>query len=264
MPSTPQRSYSPSTPHSSPVKTRNPALLNGITKRPRAFRPSFNIAALSTDAKTALLRTNLPGPISELTQFRHIPLVNIAAIVSRSAEIRQAEIYASGARNYGRIGRPSNAFILYRKCYHARFVAYCKQKTGNEQTVSCVSGLSWKLEPVEIRAKFAEWAEQEKKGHAEAWPEYKYAPKKDIHNPVIDNNTIIDNNMINSIITEMPTLNLNINTFTMDMNNMNTNMDTPTTYFNTMDIPTTNTTTLDITLDNSLRTCPPQTYPKQK
>ncbi|KAL2130907.1 hypothetical protein VTI74DRAFT_5791 [Chaetomium olivicolor] len=181
MPSTRQSSLSstPEGPSPSPrtsrlIKTKNAALSSAINKHQRASKPPSTTDALRFN----LLRNNLPGPLSQLTRFSHIHLPDIAAYVSRSAATRHAEVYAPGTKSPGRVGRPSNAFILYRKCYRARALAYCKHVAKCERGVSFVCGLSWRSEPVDVKAQFAEWAERDKEGHKEAWPDYKYVPVK--------------------------------------------------------------------------------------
>ncbi|KAK3291744.1 uncharacterized protein B0H64DRAFT_311737, partial [Chaetomium fimeti] len=77
-----------------------------------------------------------------------------------------------------RIPRPLNGFLLYRKCYVGRAHAYVasKGRSGSQQSFSTVLGVSWHIEPQEIRDKFKKWSETEREKHRKAFPDYKYAP----------------------------------------------------------------------------------------
>jgi hypothetical protein len=131
-----------------------------------------------------LLASSLPAPLSELNEYAHIPLVNIDTFVRRDAATRQAEVEAR--RSLGdRAPRPSNAFMLYRKCYNARAAAVCKgvmrsRWREEQQSVSAICGMSWQRETAAVTEKFSKWAELEKAGHREAYPDWRYsrAPKK--------------------------------------------------------------------------------------
>jgi hypothetical protein len=69
-----------------------------------------------------------------------------------------------------------NPFLLYRKCYHAQAKAFCESVTGSQQGVSAVVGESWRRETEEVKLGFRAWAEVEKRGHREAWPEWRFRP----------------------------------------------------------------------------------------
>lgn len=66
--------------------------------------------------------------------------------------------------------------MLYRSAYAERTKHWCLQ--NNHQVVSSVSGLSWPMEPPEIRERFIEYARQERENHAKAHPGYKFSPAK--------------------------------------------------------------------------------------
>ncbi|PHH79443.1 hypothetical protein CDD80_4787 [Ophiocordyceps camponoti-rufipedis] len=81
--------------------------------------------------------------------------------------------------NDGKVKRPLNAFLLYRK----HVIIFVKKKflqeenKNNQQLVSRICGDSWKMETDEVKAKFKKLAQEEKSRHGEAFPLYKYTPK---------------------------------------------------------------------------------------
>ncbi|KFY59195.1 hypothetical protein V496_05750 [Pseudogymnoascus sp. VKM F-4515 (FW-2607)] len=117
----------------------------------------------------------LDEPLSELTKtWTHVPVVDIDAYVNRSAEIRRQEV--EEGKNPGKVKRPMNSFMLYRKAYQNRTKNWCLQ--NNHQVVSQVCGDSWPLEPENVRAQFNEWARIERQNHQNAHPGYKFSPAK--------------------------------------------------------------------------------------
>ncbi|KAK4245649.1 hypothetical protein C7999DRAFT_42869 [Corynascus novoguineensis] len=116
----------------------------------------------------------LDKPMSELTKGSSIPIADIEAYVHRSVEVRQQEIETG--KNPGRVKRPMNAFMLYRKAYQQRAKEWASQH--NHQIVSRVCGLSWPLEPEHIRQQFKSWADTERDNHQKAHPNYKFTPAK--------------------------------------------------------------------------------------
>lgn len=117
----------------------------------------------------------LEEPLSELTKtWTHVPVVDIDAYVNRSAEIRRQEV--EEGKNPGKVKRPMNSFMLYRKAYQNRTKNWCLQ--NNHQVVSQVCGDSWPLEPENVRAQFNEWARIERQNHQNAHPGYKFSPAK--------------------------------------------------------------------------------------
>ncbi|KFZ16245.1 hypothetical protein V501_02296 [Pseudogymnoascus sp. VKM F-4519 (FW-2642)] len=117
----------------------------------------------------------LEQPLSVLTrEWTHVPVVDIDAYVNRSAEIRRQEV--EEGKNPGKVKRPMNSFMLYRKAYQNRTKNWCLQ--NNHQVVSQVCGDSWPLEPDDVRAQFNEWARIERQNHQNAHPGYKFSPAK--------------------------------------------------------------------------------------
>ncbi|KAG2418248.1 hypothetical protein HFD88_001349 [Aspergillus terreus] len=119
-------------------------------------------------------RPDLPGPLSELTKhMTHIPVKDMGAWVHRPVEVRLQEV----TKKNGKIARPMNSFMLYRSAYAERTKQWISQ--NNHQEVSAAAGISWKLEPPEIREKYEMLANIEKKNHIKAHPSYRFSPSKD-------------------------------------------------------------------------------------
>ncbi|KAK4105986.1 hypothetical protein N658DRAFT_460108 [Parathielavia hyrcaniae] len=116
----------------------------------------------------------LDKPMSELTKSSSIAIADIETYVNRSSEVRRQEIETG--KNPGRVKRPMNAFMLYRKAYQQRAKEWASQH--NHQIVSRVCGLSWPLEPEHVRQQFKAWADLERDNHQKAHPNYKFTPSK--------------------------------------------------------------------------------------
>ena len=124
----------------------------------------------------------LDKPMSELTKNSSIPIADIEEYVHRSSEVRQKEVETG--KTPGRVKRPMNAFMLYRKAYQQRAKEWASQH--NHQVVSRVCGLSWPLEPEHIRQQFKAWADIERDNHQKAHPNYKFTPSKPHKTPKLE------------------------------------------------------------------------------
>ena len=117
----------------------------------------------------------LERPLSELTKhWKHVPVADIETYVNRSAEDRRKEV--EEGKIPGKVKRPMNSFMLYRKAYQNRTKDWCLQ--NNHQVVSQVCGDSWPLEADEVKEQFSEWARIERINHQNAFPGYKFSPQK--------------------------------------------------------------------------------------
>ncbi|KAL0936641.1 HMG box protein [Colletotrichum truncatum] len=126
-------------------------------------------------AKSSKKVEGVQKPLSELAREQpQILVADIEAYVQRSAETRMKEVEES--KTPGRIKRPMNAFMLYRKAYQNLAKSLCTQ--NNHQVVSQVCGSGWPLEPEHIRDQFNEWAKIERANHQKAHPGYKFTPSK--------------------------------------------------------------------------------------
>ncbi|PSR81616.1 high mobility group box domain-containing protein, partial [Coniella lustricola] len=102
-------------------------------------------------------------------------MLEIEAYINRTAEVRRKEI-SSDRKQPGKVKRPMNSFMLYRKAFQNHTKAYCEH--NNHQVVSKVCGASWDQEPEHIRKQFADWAKMERANHQLAHPGYKFTPAK--------------------------------------------------------------------------------------
>jgi HMG (high mobility group) box len=117
----------------------------------------------------------LDRPLSELTKdFKHVEVLDIERYVNRSTEERRREV--EEGKVPGKVKRPMNSFMLYRKAYQNRAKEWCLQ--NNHQVVSQVCGDSWPQEPDEIKDQYSEWARIERLNHQNAHPGYKFSPTK--------------------------------------------------------------------------------------
>ncbi|KAL8643098.1 MAG: hypothetical protein Q9228_000278 [Teloschistes exilis] len=75
-----------------------------------------------------------------------------------------------------KIARPPNAFILYRQHHHAEAVSQNPSIHNNQ--ISVILGKQWQNESAEVKAKFRLMAEDIKKKHLHANPDYQYQPRR--------------------------------------------------------------------------------------
>ncbi|RDW94339.1 hypothetical protein BP5796_00102 [Coleophoma crateriformis] len=172
---------SPLTPHHHVLRTRSQQIRRGSPEPKRLQSARSRIPALQSTKKGRKTKAksesdiHLDGPLSVVTKdWEHVPLVDIEAYVNRSSEERRREI--DEGKKPGKVKRPMNSFMLYRKAYQARTKEYCLQ--NNHQVVSKVCGRSWPMESDQIRAQYIAWAKLESENHAKAHPEYKFSPTK--------------------------------------------------------------------------------------
>ena len=101
----------------------------------------------------------------------------------------------------GRVKRPLNAFMLYRKAYKHVAMAQLKKENQDNQAVSRICGYSWSsLEAEDVRKRFKNLAATETKKHKEAHPEYKYIPRKQMLENQANPNEFLGNLDENHII----------------------------------------------------------------
>ncbi|KFX97002.1 hypothetical protein O988_05057 [Pseudogymnoascus sp. VKM F-3808] len=142
-------------------------------------KPPNRAVSLSPKPKSKKVKAHrisrLDGPLSDLTRAcTHVPVVDIDAYVNRSAETRRQEV--DEGKNPGKVKRPINPFMLYRKAYQNRTKNWCLE--NSHQVISQICGDSWSLEPDNIRAQFNEWARIERQNHQNAHPGYRFSPAK--------------------------------------------------------------------------------------
>lgn len=115
-------------------------------------------------------------PLSVMTKEYDVPVEDMNEWVNRPNTDRYAEV---SGKQKGKIPRPMNSFMLYRRAYKERIKKWGAQGDNN-QLISSVAGLSWNLEPGDIKAEYARLANVERDNHAKAFPDYKFAPNKNI------------------------------------------------------------------------------------
>lgn len=152
------------------VVTRNPNMRVLSAKTSRVEKP----APKKKKSKAVQRAKTLERPLSQCTELSELPMIDIDAYVNRSAEERRREIEIG--KTPGKIKRPMNAFMLYRKAYQNRTKEMSSH--NNHQIVSQICGESWPMEPQEVRDQFSEWAKLERENHQKAHPGYKFTPAK--------------------------------------------------------------------------------------
>lgn len=100
-----------------------------------------------------------------------IPIKDIEAWVNRPSEVRQQET----TRKDGTIKRPPNSFMLYRSAYLDRAKSVASEE--NQQHLSNMIAKSWRMEPLEVRQRFSEYAKLESANHRKSHPKYKFSPR---------------------------------------------------------------------------------------
>ncbi|OAR01972.1 hypothetical protein LLEC1_00099 [Akanthomyces lecanii] len=115
---------------------------------------------------------NLTKALSETARdMPNVSVTDVATFANRSVEVRQSE-----SRKAGKVKRPLNAFILYRKAYQEVAKTQCNRKNSHQQ-VSSICGHSWNAwEPHSVIDHFRQLAAVEKQMHERAFPAYKYDP----------------------------------------------------------------------------------------
>jgi hypothetical protein len=139
---------------------------------PQALRESAAAKRKNRNKKSKASTPHLTAPLSILTKDMDVPVRDMEAWVNRSIQERLAE----AKERKGYITRPMNSFMLYRSAYAERTKAWCA--ANNHQVVSSVSGVSWPLEPKDIRDFYCELADIERQNHTNAHPDYKFSPAK--------------------------------------------------------------------------------------
>ncbi|KAI1339602.1 hypothetical protein F5Y15DRAFT_79210 [Xylariaceae sp. FL0016] len=116
----------------------------------------------------------LEAPLSELVKnITNVTDTDINAYVNRSPEDRRREVAKS---KDGKVKRPMNAFMLYRKAFQNRTKEW--KKHDNHQVISQLCGKSWSMEDPSFKQYFEDWAVVERNNHKDAFPDYKFAPAK--------------------------------------------------------------------------------------
>ncbi|KAK7699591.1 hypothetical protein SLS64_011545 [Diaporthe eres] len=148
-----------------PIAVPQPARASGVNRvKPRNARRT-NVSA----GKSAPI---LGKPLSELPSSKGPdPLGEIAKYAQRGVQVRLKE-----AEEAGRVKRPSNKFLLYRKAYNSSV------RREDMRAASAIIGQSWAMEGDELREHFAWLANTDAMLHEAAFPSYQYTPRRPVNN----------------------------------------------------------------------------------
>lgn len=119
---------------------------------------------------------DLRQPLSIETRDYDVPVRDMMAWANRPHYERHQEV---GKQHKGKTPRPLNSFMLYRQAYKERIKKWGEQGNNN-QLISRVAGRSWNIEPQEVKDFYAKVSVIERDNHTAAFPEYKFAPNKNI------------------------------------------------------------------------------------
>ncbi|RMY65893.1 hypothetical protein D0863_08815 [Hortaea werneckii] len=150
-----------------------------------------------TQAVVPLTQINLLGPegagilkkhLEDATNSRFSLTVNAIANsviymptgpMPRKPSVTTSSVAPAGKpskNSSSKVPRPPNAFIIYRKDWHARVVA---ENPGlHNNAISVIIGRQWRAESETVRAAYIRQAEDRKEQHAIANPGYQYQPCK--------------------------------------------------------------------------------------
>ncbi|KAI1345501.1 hypothetical protein F5Y01DRAFT_320691 [Xylaria sp. FL0043] len=166
--------YQPITPTISPAP-QSPASLTPVPRRytrrkgrAQTPEPPENPVELGDVVGDPAQPEKLEKPLSELVAgMPNYRAFDMDAFVRRDKSERMIK---------GKICRPNNGFILYRRAYDqaARFFSGGR---GKAQNACRLLGMSWKMESDEVKKLFSNYARQEKDYHAYYFPSYKYNPR---------------------------------------------------------------------------------------
>lgn len=160
------------------LSLRNGAIPRPIDNVPRPLAPKSRVQKPKKKKgrdKADKDKVHLEKPLSEMGEEWKQSMIEIETYINRSAEVRLKEIEMD-RKQPGKIKRPMNSFMLYRKAFQNHTKAYCEH--NNHQVVSKVCGASWDQEPESIRKQFGDWAKMERANHQKAHPGYKFTPAK--------------------------------------------------------------------------------------
>lgn len=115
--------------------------------------------------------------LSDVTaHLTNIPLEDIDKWVCRSPVERHRE-----AKERGKIVRPMNSFMLYKRAYSGRvrvLLASIRPGAISQNTICRITGASWKNEIHHIKQKYEVLARIDRRNHSEAFPDYTFQTRK--------------------------------------------------------------------------------------
>lgn len=126
-------------------------------------KPKYKRRA-APDTRSLFQPVELKKPLSELApDIPNFRPLDLETFVRRPADDRIIR---------GRIIRPLNVFMLYRKTYGKAAQALFPLKQNTQ--ISRIVGVSWKMEPKVVQDRFQELADVERECHFQMFPNYKF------------------------------------------------------------------------------------------
>ncbi|KAA8621062.1 HMG box protein [Pyrenophora tritici-repentis] len=131
-------------------------------------RPAANTAKARKSRSFICSSSN--RPLSDYSDVIRRAAIFTQKWVNRPAHVRRRETELRG----GYVARPLNSFMLYRLAYIEEAL-YTQPK---QQKLSAIIADSWRKEPEVVRQAYDAYAKTERRNHHEAYPGYKFSPKK--------------------------------------------------------------------------------------
>ncbi|KAL8810230.1 MAG: hypothetical protein Q9223_007801 [Gallowayella weberi] len=107
-------------------------------------------------------------------------LTEISPVIDRKGHknvaVTESKVDAKAKSKKDKIARPPNAFILYRQHHHPLVKAQYPNLHNNQ--ISIILGKQWQNETADIKGQWKSLAEEIKKKHLNAHPNYQYQPRK--------------------------------------------------------------------------------------
>jgi hypothetical protein len=133
--------------------------------------PSANTAKGRKSRTLVCLSSN--RPLSDYSDdVIHAAAKRTKEWVNRPADVRWRET----EQRHGYIARPLNSFMLYRSAYIPE--AKARYSQSKQQELSAIVADSWRRESQKVRQAYEAYAMIERRNHHEAYPKYKFSPKK--------------------------------------------------------------------------------------
>lgn len=146
----------------------------GVSERANLSRASITTRNECASSKpfTTDCESLIKAPLSSLSREYPSDYNDLESFAKRSVEERQRK-----AKEEGKVLRPLNSYMLYRKAYQQ--VARRVLSNDQQQLASKIVAISWnKYEPKEIKDRFKSLARIDNQMHRKAFPTYKYTPNQ--------------------------------------------------------------------------------------
>ncbi|KAL8737542.1 MAG: hypothetical protein Q9181_001594 [Wetmoreana brouardii] len=121
-------------------------------------------------------KSMIQAPVKISGGVRRPLTISPAYLPDGRKEATGGELKPNSKAKKDKIARPPNAFILYRQHHHSKVVDANPGLHNNQ--ISIMLGQQWQKETAETKAQFKLMAEDIKKKHLHAHPDYQYQPRK--------------------------------------------------------------------------------------